>query len=112
MEMEYWWERNKGLIDVDIVRGGYTTDEIEDFTGCIPLLLESCVVGGKIDLHAEAITSVWKQVAMFISKVKENAIGESWERYATLLEFKTLLTSIDIVRTLTLVLDTKKCLST
>jgi len=86
--MKHWWERNKGLIDGGIVRGGYTTDEIEDFTGCIPLLLESCVVGGKIDLHAEAITSVWKQVAMFISKVKENAIGESWERYAPSLNLK------------------------
>jgi hypothetical protein len=83
-EMKQWWERNKSLIDGDSVRGCYTKDEVEDFTGCIPLLLESCVVDGKIDLHVEAIESVWDHVARFIKGVKKNAIAIEWERYATL----------------------------
>ena len=110
-EMEQWWKRNIGLVDGDIVRGGYTKNEIEDFTGCIPLFLESCVVDGKVDLHAEAIESVWDQVTMFISKVKKNENNQSWEEYAAAIEFKTSLTSIDIVRTLMLVLCAEKCLA-
>jgi hypothetical protein len=79
--MKQWWERNSG-----IVREDYTKDEIEDFTGCIPLLLESCIVDGKMDLHVNAMKSVWGQVAQFISKTRKNAIGESWEEYVTVLE--------------------------
>lgn len=79
--MKQWWERNSG-----IVREDYTKDEIEDFTGCIPLLLESCIADEKISLHVNAMMSVWEQVAQFISKTRENAIGERWEKYVTVLE--------------------------
>jgi len=91
MEMEQWWIRNKHLIDGDIVRGGYTKDEIEDLTGCIPLLLEKCAVNGKIDLNVEDMKSVWKEVTLFTSKVKLKAFGafeENWEKYATLLKLE------------------------
>jgi hypothetical protein len=50
------------------------------------LLLESCIVDGKINLHVNAMMSVWEQVAQFISKTRENAIGERWEKYVTVLE--------------------------
>jgi len=36
--MEHWWKRNSNLIlNGDKIRGGYTKDQVEDQTGCIPL---------------------------------------------------------------------------
>jgi len=43
--MKHWWNRHSGLN-----LGGYGKEEIEDLTGCIPLLLNECVVNEKIDL--------------------------------------------------------------
>jgi hypothetical protein len=56
-ELRQWWLRNHG-----VDRGGYTENEIEDLTGSIPLLLDGCVVDGRIDLSAEALTNVFEQV--------------------------------------------------
>ena len=64
--MEHWWKRNN---DLDL--GSYTQDEVEDLTGCIPLLLSSCMVNEKIDLCVDVMWSVWKQVATFIADMKE-----------------------------------------
>ena len=102
MEMWYWWERNKGLkIKKDGIKNlkeeteiAELMDEVEDLTGCIPLLLESCIVGGEFDLGAEAMRSIWNQAASFISERKEENNQYRWKRYFTFLEFKTSLTSI------------------
>jgi hypothetical protein len=80
--MEQWWKRNK-----DVARGDYTKAEVEDFTGCIPLLLEKCVVKRKIDLRVQAMESVWDEVASFVLSLKGNATQEDWEMYTPLLEF-------------------------
>ena len=69
-------------------------DEVEDLTGCIPLLLESCIVGGEFDLGAEAMSSIWNQATSFISERKDENHQYRWIRYFTFLEFKTSLTSI------------------
>ena len=79
--MEQWWERN------NVVWEGYTKPEVEDFTGCIPLFLNECMAGGKMDLGVQAMKSVWDQVTSFISKIKEKENKEAWEKYATLSEF-------------------------
>src|SRR5437667_7752514 len=55
-------------------------DEIEDLTGCIPLLLESCIEDGKFNLYGAAVVSVWKEVAKFATRMRKNG---DWERYAT-----------------------------
>jgi len=102
MEMKHWWERNKGL---KIKKGGIKNlkedteitnlkDEVEDLTGCIPLLLESCIVGGEFDLGAQVMGSIWDQATSFISKRKRENNQYDWTRYFTFLEFKTSLTSI------------------
>ena len=52
-EMEMWWERHTTESKIEL--GGYTKSEVEDFTGRIPLLLESCLVDGKINLGVETI---------------------------------------------------------
>jgi hypothetical protein len=80
--MEPWWKRNR-----DVALGDFTKDEVEDLTGCIPLLLNTCVVNGKIDLSVQTMHTVWSEVALFISHMKENAVPQAWEKYAPLLEF-------------------------
>jgi hypothetical protein len=72
--MEQWWMRNE-----DVARGDYRKAEVEDFTGCIPLLLEKCVVDRKIDLRVQAMESVWDEVASFVLSMKGNATQEDWE---------------------------------
>ena len=81
MEMEQWWKRNSKA-----KLGNYTRPEVEDFTGCIPLLLDKCVVGGKIDLCVDTIRSIWNDVELFMSKMKGGKLTD-WELYATLPEF-------------------------
>jgi hypothetical protein len=44
--MNHWWRRREM-----VKLGDYTKEEVEDFTGRIPLFLEKCVVGDKIDLN-------------------------------------------------------------
>jgi hypothetical protein len=87
--MEQWWRRHRHLIDGKTVRGGYTKDEVEDFTGCIPLLLENCIMDKKIDLQAEAMEFVWKEVIAFVSKMKRDSkTSGHWDEYAILPGFK------------------------
>ena len=62
--MEQWWRRNSS---VDL--GSYTQNEVEDLTGCIPLLLDNCMVNGKINLFTEALQSVFNQVQQFMTEV-------------------------------------------
>jgi hypothetical protein len=72
--MKHWWDRN------EVELGGYTKNEVEDYTGCIPLLLDSCVVNGKIDLHVQIMMSLWEEAALFVSNIKENENAEAWEK--------------------------------
>ena len=44
-EVEEWWKEHPD-IDLD----GYTREEVEDITGSIPLLLDSCIEEGKINV--------------------------------------------------------------
>ncbi|PWW76378.1 hypothetical protein C7212DRAFT_343574 [Tuber magnatum] len=81
-EMEHWWKRNSHLIlDGNKIRGGYTKDQVEDQTGCIPLFLNSCLVNGEIDLGVDILKKVWKQVQSFVSHTKRTVNRESWDLY-------------------------------
>jgi hypothetical protein len=59
--MTEWWKRNNiAMKNSKLEILGSTDDQIkllrlnfEDFTGCIPLLLDKCVRCGKIDLRFE-----------------------------------------------------------
>lgn len=81
--MKHWWERN---INVDLE--GYTKDEVEDLIGYIPLLLDNSLVNGKIDLFANALKSVFKEVQEFISNIErtttQNGDTVGWEKYVAL----------------------------
>ena len=63
--MEQWWERNKDVTLDDDMKA-----EVEDITGCIPLLLNECVVDGKINLEIEAFDEIYQQAAGFVQDVK------------------------------------------
>ena len=62
--MEQWWLRNS----IDL--GSHTKDEVEDLTGSIPLLLNSFVVDGKIDLSVQELKNVFDQVQRFMGECK------------------------------------------
>jgi hypothetical protein len=80
--MEQWWKRNR-----DVALGDYTKAEVEDLTGCIPLLLGRCVVDGKIDLRVQTMKFVWDEVALFVSNMKGDTVPEAWKKYDPLFEF-------------------------
>jgi hypothetical protein len=82
--MKHWWERYNGLIDGDIVRGGFTKDEIEDFTGRIPLFLDRCVVDGKVDLNITFFEDIYEQAIRHEQEIKLNCHKLDWPLYATL----------------------------
>jgi hypothetical protein len=65
--MEQWWEQNEKAIPENYTQNEIKDfkDEVEDLTGSIPLLLDKCIINGKIDLSAEAFVNVFDQVQRF-----------------------------------------------
>ena len=56
--MDQWWVRRQ-----EVELGDYTKVEVEDFTGCIPMFLENCVVDRKINLATEFFIRIYSQIA-------------------------------------------------
>jgi hypothetical protein len=90
--MEQWWERNKDVMESDVVRGGYTKNDIEDLTGKIPLLLDNCVVKDEkdqpfaIDLGTKFLFGIYEQAMMFEQQIRSKYI-DNWrdlDRYTIL----------------------------
>ncbi|KAN0070279.1 hypothetical protein V8E54_011860, partial [Elaphomyces granulatus] len=81
-ELEQWWLRK------NINMGDYTKDEVEDLTGGIPLLLESCIVDNKIDLNVGPIIQVAEQASKFVKNIKTNQ-AEQWQEYVCFSLIKT-----------------------
>ena len=71
--MDQWWKRHK--IDM----GGYKRSDVEDVTGRIPLLLEKCIVGGKIDLTVADLRIICDKAAGFTQQVKERKTSPRWK---------------------------------
>ena len=78
-EMDHWWKRRE-----EVDRGDYTKDEVEDLTGRIPLLLENCLLGGKINLKAHFFTEICLQVTEFEKGIQSNCNRPELLQYATL----------------------------
>ncbi|KAK2810111.1 hypothetical protein FQN50_003306 [Emmonsiellopsis sp. PD_5] len=75
-EMDVWW-----LDHDNITLEGYTKEEIEDYTGCNPLLLTSCTAENKINFNCEEINQVVRQCQCFALQMK-STLGEwNWLRY-------------------------------
>jgi hypothetical protein len=76
--MEQWWVRHK-----DVAMGDYQRSEVEDITGCIPLLLDKCVVGGKIDLTVADLRDIHDEAVGHVRRVKSSTKEkpEDWDLY-------------------------------
>jgi len=87
--MQQWWIRNNNALpdeykaddldkntagDLDKDTAGDLKafkSDVEDVTGCIPLLLDKCIVKGKIDLAAPKLGQVSTQVQRFMFDIHE-----------------------------------------
>jgi hypothetical protein len=79
--MKQWWARNNDVLPNDYTQDDLETfkSEVEDLTGCIPLLLDKCKVNGKIDLSAPALRKVFEHVQFFMDKIqREQGNTLSW----------------------------------
>lgn len=81
--MEQWWERNS-----KVALGDYTKAQVEDITGCIPWLLDVCVVGGKFDLNVKDFRDIYDEAAAFEQKIKTETRDKpiQWELYVKLVQ--------------------------
>jgi len=60
----------------------YDRSRFEDATGCIPLLLDKCVVDGKIDLNVQDVRDICAKAVHFVVQVrKQTNDAFSWNRY-------------------------------
>ncbi|KIX05607.1 uncharacterized protein Z518_06479 [Rhinocladiella mackenziei CBS 650.93] len=75
-EMEQWWKQHEG-----IDKRGYSENDVEDFTGCIPLLLKQCVKDGKINLTTTELRQIYGNSVGFTQLVKSTATDTNWEWY-------------------------------
>ena len=90
--MEQWWERNKDVVEADVVRGGYTKTDIEDLTGKIQLLLDNSVVKDEegrpfaINLNTKFFRGIHEQALAFEQEIRIKYRDNQMElnRYTTL----------------------------
>lgn len=78
--MEEWWIRKKDALPDEYKAGDLETfkSKIEDITGCIPLLLDRCIVKVKIDPSAPKLNEVFSQVQDFMLKIQKEH-KEYWD---------------------------------
>ncbi len=55
--------------------------KVEDFTGCIPLLLNKCIVKGKINLNSPYFEAIGKDAATFESDIQNKSSKPDLETY-------------------------------
>jgi len=81
--MDEWWKRN-----IDIAKGDYEASDIEDMTGRIPLLLDKCKVGGKIDLAVTDLRKVYDKAVSFVQQIRDENKSDSfkWKWYVRLIQ--------------------------
>jgi hypothetical protein len=80
--MDQWWKQYS-----DIHMGGYKRSEVEDITGCIPLLLDKCVVGRKIDLTVADLREIYRNAVGFVHQMITRTEGRGliWQWYVRLI---------------------------
>ena len=79
--MSQWWTRNS-----HVDKGDYNQSEVEDITGCIPLLLDKCVVGGKIDMTVDDFRNIYYEAVGYVRHIKfYTKDPESWDLYVRLI---------------------------
>ena len=95
--MNHWWERRQ-----KVKLGDYTKDEVEDFTGCIPLFLDKCVKGDEVNLEHDFYLEVSLEASTFEQGLQARCGKQSatLSRYAiAVLSTLLRLTSLDTIGT-------------
>ena len=72
--MDQWWKRH-----TSIDMGGYKESDVEDVTGCIPLLLDKCVVNEEIDLTVADFEDIHDKAVTFVQNVRDITKEEPWK---------------------------------
>ena len=72
--MDEWWKR-LGQVNM----GGHTESEVEDITGCIPLLLDKCVVNEEIDLTVADFEDIHDKAVTFVRHIRDITKEEPWK---------------------------------
>jgi len=67
--------------------GDATREEFEDATGCVPLLLDGCIVDGRLDMSALVLINIEDQVQAFI-ETRWDA-SSLWNRLVLFLSIQT-----------------------
>jgi hypothetical protein len=81
--MDQWWSRNSDIrMEEDERR------DVEDVTGCIPLLLDTCKVDGGIDLTVTNLRKVYDKAVSFVQQIRAKNAGDSveWNWYVRLIQ--------------------------
>lgn len=80
--MDQWWEQHG-----DVAMGEYHRSGVEDATGCIPLLLDECVVDGKINLDVADLRELRAKAMHFVRQIRETTRGKEdrWNKYVRLI---------------------------
>ena len=71
--MDAWWCHHH-----TVALGDYTQNEIEDYTGCNPLLLASCTEKGKVNFACEEVLQMVRQSQRFAARMKETLNEWQW----------------------------------
>jgi hypothetical protein len=81
MEMDQWWKRHP-----NVKKGEYDQSDVEDATGCIPLLLDKCVVDGKISLDVPYFREIGAKAMHFVTEIRDATRGKDdrWNTYVRL----------------------------
>jgi hypothetical protein len=74
--MDQWWKRHP-----NIDMAGYEQSDVEDVTGCIPLLLDKCLASGKVDFAVDNLRDIYNKAVDFVLEVKDKTTGRlsSWQ---------------------------------
>jgi len=63
--------------------GDHDESKVEDMTGGIPLLLDKCVVNGKVQWNAKDLREIYDRAAGFARHIRSRLKGDSlnWDLY-------------------------------
>jgi len=85
--MKCWWGHRTGMN-----LGGHSEEEIEELTGCIPLLLNECVLNGGIDLSPLNIVANKALTFTDDIRMETKCAGNQahWDMYVHFIQFSMM----------------------
>lgn len=70
--MDQWWRRS------GITMSDEEKKDVEDITGCIPLLLDKCMVNGKLDINAPILQDIYDSASNFAQDIYTKTEATRW----------------------------------